>query len=171
MERKEAIALLAIFLLSFTVRIYSVEVIHWWDETVYLQHAEIFAGLRADNFNEFWLRPPLLPILFAAGFLVWHNPIMASIIVSLIGAVGAVGIFFLGRKMFNPATGLLAAIFAGFSPFIVHESRTLLTDIPALTLLTFAIFFMLEYSKKKDYVRGTLCGMAFGFAVLMRFAA
>ncbi|MFH1587435.1 MAG: glycosyltransferase family 39 protein [Candidatus Diapherotrites archaeon] len=159
-----------ILFLSFVARIYPLQEVHWWDETVYLQHAEIITGLRTNNFDEFNLRPPLLPVLFGLGFLVWHHPFMASFIVAALGILGVFYIYLLGKKLYGEKLGLIAALFLGLAPFIARNSRTLMTDVPSLALLTMAIYYFFSYSEKNKNPIGLLSGALFGLAILMRFS-
>ncbi len=173
MDNRSKICLLIfsiILFLSFVARIYPLQEVHWWDETVYLQHAEIITGLRTNNFDEFNLRPPLLPILFGLGFLIWHHPFMASFIVAALGVLGVFYIYLLGKKLYDEKVGLIAALFLGLAPFIARNSRTLMTDVPSLTLLTMAIYYFFSYSEKNKNLIGLLSGALFGLAILMRFS-
>ena len=172
MKRKYLLwgGLLLILLLAFIVRIWPIQLIHWWDETVYLQHAEIFAGLRADLFNEFHLRPPLLSIIFAIGFLVWNSPITASIIASLLGVVGVWYVYRLGKILYDQKTGIIAGLAMGLSPFIVENSRTLMTDVPALSFLTAASYYTVRFIRTRGSTSGFIAGILWSSAILMRFA-
>ena len=95
----EIIFIAMLFVSSFIIRIYPIHYSHWWDECIYLQHAEIISGLRENTFNEFHLRPPLLPVILSAGFLVYESVFIASVIMSLFGAIGVLFVYLLAKKL------------------------------------------------------------------------
>lgn len=165
------IGLSLILLFSFVARIYPIQTVHWWDETVYLQHAEIIVGLKEDNYSEFNLRPPLLSIFFGIIFLIWQNVIAASFLVALIGVIGVFYAYLLGEKLYNKKVGLIAAAILGLTPFIVQHSRTLLTDVPSLTLLTIGFYYFIVHFQGKKTIYGVLAGAFFALAFLMRFTS
>jgi len=172
MDKKLVFVVLAVILaLSFFVRIYPIQTVHWWDETVYLQHAEIISGLKENNYDELNLRPPLLSIIFALGFLIWHTAITASVLVALIGALGVLYMYLLGQKIYNKKLGLIAALFLGLVPFIAQQSRTLMTDVPALTFFTIALYYFISYYKEKKNLFGIIAGIFFALSVLTKFTA
>lgn len=62
------------FLLAagFLLRVWGMSRMHFWDEAVYLQDAEVICCGKI-NYSELGSRPPLLSLFFAAIFLVWHH--------------------------------------------------------------------------------------------------
>src|SRR6266403_4191820 len=63
---------------AFIVRLWPMSQAHFWDETVYLQNAEVICCGKA-NYSELDSRPPLLSLIFAVLFLLWHHVYAASI--------------------------------------------------------------------------------------------
>jgi 4-amino-4-deoxy-L-arabinose transferase-like glycosyltransferase len=158
--------IICIFFIAFVFRVFPLRTAYWWDETVYLQHAEIIFSDR-DNFNEFMFRPPLLPIIFAGGFWVWHSPIFATIIVALLGVLAPIFIYLIGKKIYGFNVGIIAGIIAAFSPFLISNSNVILTDVPALSLLTVAFYLLLFDNKTCNF----LSGIFLSLAVLMKFTS
>jgi 4-amino-4-deoxy-L-arabinose transferase-like glycosyltransferase len=145
---------------------------HYWDETVYLQHAEIFAGLREDNFNEFDIRPPLLPAILAVGFLVWHSPITAHVIVAVLASIGIPLTYLLSQRLFkDDRVSIVAAALFAFAPLHVWLSGDILVDsiLPVLWLLT--IWLLVVALEKQDHLFASAAGFAFGLSVLMKFTS
>ena len=165
------IALILLLAISFLARIWPLEQVHWWDETVYLQHGEIIAGLRENNYNELSSRAPLLPVFFAIGFLVAHSAYAASFIAALLGALGVLYIYLAGRELYSEEVGFLAAVLMAFSPFVVQNSHTLLPDVPALAILTGGFYHFLAYSRGKGRLQGILAGILFSLSFLAKFPA
>ena len=136
-----------ILLTAFFLRLFPIRIAHFWDETAYLQHAEIFF-LGVDNFNEFAFRPPFLPVLFFLSFFIFHSPISASILTALIGASGSLVIYLIGKKVFNEVTGIMSGLMFAFSPFIILNSNYLLTDVPAVIFGAVAFYLALFKENK-----------------------
>src|SRR5260370_9286716 len=63
---------------AFVLRLWPLSRTHFWDETVYLQNAEVICCGKA-NYSELDSRPPLLSLIFASVFLLWHPGYAASI--------------------------------------------------------------------------------------------
>lgn len=164
-----AIALL--FIIAFIIRIWPITVVHYWDETVYLQNAQVMFGLKADTYNELDYRPPLLSAIYGSGFLIWNNQMTASIIAALFGAAGVIALYFLGKLVYDKKTGIIAAILLCIAPMLAFNSWTLLPDTPSLTLLTIAAIFFVLYAKKEKQSFGFLCGVFISLTILMRFSA
>src|SRR6266404_7516595 len=72
---------------AFIVRLWPMSQAHFWDEAVYLQNAEVICCGKT-NYSELSSRPPLLSILFAAAFLLWHHVYAASVLTALLNAAG-----------------------------------------------------------------------------------
>ncbi len=170
MNKKTVIIAIAIFfmiLLAFVLRLFPIRIAHWWDETVYLQHAEIMFSGR-DNFNELSFRPPLLSILFFFGFFINHSVITASLIVAFLGALSPLFVFLIGNKIYGLKTGLIAGSILTVSPFIALNSNYILTDVPVITFLAISFYLILF---KENKVCIFFSGVFLSFAILMKFTA
>jgi hypothetical protein len=67
---------------AFVLRLWGLSKAHFWDETVYLQNAQVICCGKT-NYSELGSRPPLLSLIFAGVFLLWHNVYAASIATAL----------------------------------------------------------------------------------------
>ena len=83
---------------AFLVRLWGLSKMHFWDENVYLLNAGYIAFGKA-NYIEIDSRPPLLPILFAGAFRLWHSDYAAWIVTALLNALGPVFLYLAGRKL------------------------------------------------------------------------
>jgi len=126
-----ALFLLALLLASFIVRVVPLRYAYWWDETSYLQNAETLLG--AQNYNEFNARPPLISIIIAAGFLLWHHPFTADILIAFFSALAAPFICLAARELYGDKTGILAGLLTAFTPFLVQNGHYIMSDAPAVT--------------------------------------
>lgn len=99
-------------------------------------------------------RGPLLPLLTApiAALTAWELPFRA---VGLTFAVaGALLLWLLGRRLFGPAAGLVAAATFATLPSVQRRAVEFLTDLPAAVLLTAVALLLwrqLEESKQASW--------------------
>lgn len=93
------------------------------------------------------------------GFFIWGRALTA-----VIGALTVVHIYSLGKRVWNPLAGLLAALFVATSPFLIRHAQLVTTDIPSawMVLLTFtAAVAIAEQGRWRDYLlAGVLAGLA-----------
>ena len=172
--------LAAVFLGAFTVRVWPLSKIHFWDEAVYLQDAEVICCGKT-NYSDLDSRPPLLSLIFAAVFLAWHNVYAADIVTAILNAAGPVLLYFCGRRIVGRRAAATAALLMAFIPFFVgvfpigfdsdNTGNSLLTDEPSLTLLLLALLIMLRALRRNRTTEFALAGFVLGLAVLMRFAS
>lgn len=167
LNRNQIIILIAILLFAFLLRLIPIRTSHWWDETVYLQHAEIMFSGRT-NYNEFHFRPPLLSILFFLVFQIKHSIFSASILTASLGTLASLFGFLIGRKLYGIRTGIIAGLILAFSPFLIINSNYLLTDMPVVTFMGIS-FYLALFKEKKLFL--FLSGAFFSLAVLMKFTA
>ncbi len=167
MNKKKLLLIILVLLVAFLVRLFPIRIAHWWDETVYLQNAEVLFSGRT-NYNEFSFRPPLLSILFFLGFFIWHSPILASILTAAISVLAPLFIFLIGKKLYGFMTGAIAGLITAFSPFIILNSNFLLTDIPVVSLMAIS-FYLVLFNDRKLFL--FLSGIFFSLAILMKFTA
>ncbi|MBW3022374.1 glycosyltransferase family 39 protein [Candidatus Woesearchaeota archaeon] len=166
--KKLSAVLFIIFLLvvPFYLRLFPLRTSHYWDETVYLQHSEIFFSGR-DNYSELDFRPPVLSILFFLGYFIWHNVFMAHIIVALLSVFGAYYLYLLGKELYNHKVGFIAGLTLAYSPLLIHWSHFTLTDTVALTFLIMSTYFFIR-CRRYDWV---LAGILLTVSVLTRFTS
>lgn len=95
--------------------------------------------------NYFFSKPILLMWSMAMGMTVFGvNEWGIRIGVCLIGVLGLVSVFAMGRSVFNKRTGYLMALVLGTSPFYFMLSRQAQTDMPFVGMMTVGLaFFMM----------------------------
>ncbi|MGM5481164.1 MAG: ArnT family glycosyltransferase [Nanobdellota archaeon] len=165
--------LVVILLASLLVRTIPVRTdYHFWDETVYLQNAEVLIGEQpADHYHEWDLRPPLFPLFLGLVMLFTKSLLVMHILVSLIATSVIFFTFLLGRELYDAWTGVLAAAFMGLSYTHLILSHNLLVDpiLPIFWILTTYYFVRaLKTGKKKHHI---LTGVMTGLAILMKFTS
>lgn len=166
-SNQEALLVCVLLLAGFLLRVFTTQC-YYWDELVYLQHAEIISG-KMNNYNEFDFRPPLTPLLIAGSYLIWHNPFMANLLVTALSTISIFLMYLVGREMFGKETALLSAFMLTFWPIHIYFSKQILVH-------TIAIFFgllCLLFLKKAERIRRGclffLAGIFAALSILTRF--
>jgi 4-amino-4-deoxy-L-arabinose transferase-like glycosyltransferase len=165
---------------AFVLRIWGISKLHFWDENVYLQNAEVICCGKT-NYSELDCRPPLLSLIFAAVFLVWNSTYAACVVTAVINSLGVVLIYLCGRMVASRAAAGIAALLFAFCPFFVSvfapgfvsddTGTSLLADSPAVTLILLAFWLLLRALRAPSDLRFGWSGFALGLAVLMRFGS
>jgi len=159
-------ALAAILALAALVRAVPLTYSHFWDETVFLQHAGVILDGRT-NYQEFFLRPPLLSVLYALGFALWDNIYVANIVQAVVTTLGVLFAFLYVRGAFGVVSGIAAALLFAFTPYLVETSHELLTDMPAVAFMLAAMWLF----DKPGPRFAILAGAAYALAVQTRFTS
>ena len=113
------------------------------------------------------LYPPGWPLLLALGWLLGAPWVLNPILL----AVSVVGVWRLGRALFDPATGVLAAAALAVSPFALMMGAGDLAHVPALCASVWCLAFLVEGasgSGSGGANRLVLAGLLGGYAFLTR---
>jgi 4-amino-4-deoxy-L-arabinose transferase-like glycosyltransferase len=162
--------LCALFALALLVRLWPIWRVHFWDETVYLQNAEVICCGK-NNYSELSSRPILLSLLYAGLFQAWHSVYAASLLVAVLNALGPLLLYRAGRTLHGRWAGIIAALLLAFSPSFAQWGNTLLTDSPALTLTLLAFCLLLKAVDDDSMLGLAEAGFVTGLSGLMRFTA
>ena len=172
------VALLA--LAAFLIRLWGMSKLHYWDEMAYLQNAQVICCGKL-NYSELDFRPPLLSVILAGVFLVWHHIYAACIVTAALNAVGPVFLFFAGRRTVGSLPGATAAFLLALSPFFVgifpdnfvtdDTGNSLLTDSPALSLVILSFWLLLRALERPTPLRFVRAGFSLSLCILMRFGS
>jgi 4-amino-4-deoxy-L-arabinose transferase-like glycosyltransferase len=171
--------LLFVVAAAFILRVWGLSKVHFWDEAVYLQNAEVICCDK-HNYSELDSRPPLLSLIFAAVFSVWHSIYAADIATALMNALAPALLYLSGRMVVGRIPAAIASLLLAFAPFFVgvfpngfdsdNTGNSLLADSPTLTILLLAFWLLLCALRHKSQLRFASAGFVFALAVLMRFA-
>jgi 4-amino-4-deoxy-L-arabinose transferase-like glycosyltransferase len=167
---REATFLILVVAAAFVLRIWGLSKNRFWDETVYLQNAEVICCGKA-NYSELDSRPPLLSLIFAGVYFLWHSVYAASIVTALINALGVAFLYLSGRMIAGRTPAAIAAMLLAFLPFFAGHAvgNSLLSDCPALTLILLSFWLLLRAIRKPTDLRFACVGFTFALTVLMRF--
>jgi len=165
---------------AFVLRVWPLSKVHFWDEAVYLQNAEVICCGKA-TYSELDRRPPLLSLIFAAVFLLWHHVYAACIAAALLNSLGPALLYVSGRMLAGRIPAAIASLLLAFSPFFVgifptgfvsdDTGNSLLSDSPALTLILLSFWLLLRALRQQTDLRFACAGFVLALTVLMRFAS
>lgn len=115
-------------------------------------------------------RPPLYLTFLALTTFAGKNWLLIVIPQAAMGAATALLAFLIGRRMFTPTTGLLAAAGVAFYPYyVIHD--TALQDTAMVTFtLALAVWLLVRGAQDQHFSDWVLAGIALGALVLVRAA-
>ena len=95
--------------------------------------------------------PPLYSSLIAATSTVTGNLELAGILISVImGSLLVIPVYYLGKSLYGPGTGFIAAVMAAFQPYLYKYSGSVLTESTYTLLVTTAVLFgWMAYTRGK----------------------
>jgi Dolichyl-phosphate-mannose-protein mannosyltransferase len=115
-----------------------------------------------------WGRPGFSLLTALCMSIIGPRPFATSVVSALFGTLSILGIFLLGRAMFDETVGLLAALFMAISGYHLVYSVTGLSDGSAMFFALFGFYFYYKGKRSEQEGGGTvwaiLAGLASGFA-------
>lgn len=160
--------LLTLFLLSFFLQTFPLRNAFYWDESVYLQNAEVIFSGRT-NYSELDFRPPLLPLILSFFYFFKHSLLTAQIVNGFLSSINVIAIYLLSKELFNKKTALLSSFFFTFLAFSIEFSNMILTGNSALGIFTLGSYFLLKYFRKRKISFLFFGNLLVSLSVLMRF--
>ena len=110
-----------------------------------------------------------LPVLLALAIRLVPVSDAVLFVVPLLGVLGLVFLFILGRMLLGRWVGLLAAGMLAFTYSYWYYSTETWSDVPAVAFLLAGMVFCLNGARRNSLVWGVLGGMILGYACLIRF--
>jgi 4-amino-4-deoxy-L-arabinose transferase-like glycosyltransferase len=144
------IVVLAILVLGALVIRYLLLPLRWInpDEGAHLMDARfLIQGLMP--IADYGSRQPLYVFIIAAFIKMFGVTLTAGRLLPLFSSIGvAIMLYFLGKRLFNSLTGLLACGIYLFLPFVVMWSTIVKTEQLAIFFVCSSVYFLLFYSNK-----------------------
>lgn len=110
-----------------------------------------------------------LPMLIAVASLLHPIPLAEFYVVPVLGVIGLLTLFALGRMLFGRWVGLLASGLLAFNFIYWSGATENWSDVPAVTFLLAGILFSLRATRINSYLQGLLGGALLGYACLIRY--
>lgn len=127
----------------------------------------ILTGKISSLFATGWSGQPYLsfvPTTFS--LLLWGQNILAIRMVSaVIGTVSIVGLYLLGREIYNRQVAIVAATFLAFFPYHVHFSRVGVNNIMDCLFVTLMLWFLFRAVRRGNFRDYVWVGFATGMAI------
>jgi hypothetical protein len=118
------------------------------------------------------LHPPGFPIVLAFLDVLGIRSVNAHrYALAFISSGGIVAMGFLGRKLLNPGTGLVAAAIAALSPLWIQPSGKVLSESIYLVIIPILLLCALRCIDRPGYWRFAAVGLMIGVATLTRSEA
>ncbi|WP_319588540.1 glycosyltransferase family 39 protein [uncultured Desulfobulbus sp.] len=162
---------LSILFLGFALKIkFLFQVSLWPDEALYLYIARNLAvdvtNLTDISGKMMYESPPLLMYLlsFAADIKFIEFDQAARAMIVLMGMGTVLTTYLIGRKLYHPLVGIIAALLLAICPLSNWVGIRILTDIPVVFFIYLAIYMLVNEKKPVFYLFG-LC------AVLTKYSA
>jgi len=114
------------------------------------------------------ITPPLYIFFLAGLYRVFHSPEFIRLIQAVIGAVGCILLFEIGRRMLGYATGLVAALVLSVHPLAAYLAGLHLTESLFLFLVLLILYQSLRVAERPTTGATLLLGALVGFAALTR---
>ena len=133
-----------------------------WDEAVYIGMGKWIYSLGTAGIWEM-IRPPVLPLLIGLLWKIGLSPVLFGEVLSTLFGIGTLAmVYLIGKRLYDPSTGTLAALFLAGMPLYYQWTTPILTENPATFFLLIGLWLLLE----EKY---TASGALFGVAALTRF--
>jgi len=149
-----------ILLLAFSLRIYRVNIIlnFYFDEgrdapVIWdLIHSHKFFLIGPTTGLPGIFRGPYYYYLIAPFYLLGHgNPVAPAVFLAFTTVIAIALIFYLGTIIENRVTGIIAALIASFSFYIIYASRWLSNPTPMLILSMILVWAMIKVTQSKKW--------------------
>ncbi len=140
-----------------------------WDESVYLGNAR--GHLETSYFQEDFRFPLLEYVISGVWFITGESVLVAHLIMIVLSLLGVFGMFLLSKFYFKKTVWqALTTITFALTPVIIFWSFRVYTDIPAMSMMIFSIYFFLRYLEKKNNCLITISGIFVSLAFLFKFS-
>lgn len=143
------------------------------DEAVYAGQAASLAGDpdTSNLFPVFRAHPLLFQMALSLIYRLGGGDIAARLLVVALGLATIVLVFLLGRLLYNPQVGLVAALLLAVMPYHVGVSRQVLLDTPMTFLATAALYAFVRYTVTRSKRVLLIAALLLGLTVLTKETA
>jgi Dolichyl-phosphate-mannose-protein mannosyltransferase len=143
------------------------------DETVYAGQAGAIAGdpLISPLFPVFRAHPLLFQTLLSLVYRAGGGDVAARLLVAALGVATVLVVHRLGRLLYGPRVGLVAALLLALMPYHVGVSRQVLLDVPMTFLATVTLYAFARFLVGRATRWLIVAGLLLGFTVLTKETA
>jgi hypothetical protein len=139
------------------------------DEAVYAGQAAALAGNPAyELFPMFRAHPMLVQSILSWFFAEGEHDLVGRVVVALLGVVTLLVVYLLGKELYTPQVGVLAAAILAVMPYHVVVTRQVLLDGPMVLAATATLLFVVKYAKTGRLAWMLAAGAALGLTMLAK---
>jgi 4-amino-4-deoxy-L-arabinose transferase-like glycosyltransferase len=118
---------------------------------------------------EYLRRPPGVAFLmFPIYYFFGIQYMLMRIFFCLLGAATCIAVFFIGKKLCNTNTGLLASFILCIYPMHFYYSMHFLSEVPWAFFMSIAVFYILLFEENNKIIYGIFAGFFIGFSAFIR---
>jgi hypothetical protein len=167
---KTPLPLFALLILYFTSRLYHLanfpmfadEGLHIWRAIVVTREGLFAEILRLGKFLTIWIMSIFVP--FSSDHLLW----MGRFISVVFGALGLVGCYLLGKRLFNHRVGLMVALLYLVVPYTFFYDRMAHVDGPLTVLAVYVTYFSLRFAQRPTLISSVILGFTLMLLVITK---
>jgi 4-amino-4-deoxy-L-arabinose transferase-like glycosyltransferase len=143
------------------------------DEAVYAGQAAAIANVPVLNemFPIFRAHPLLYQFMLALAFQISVSDVLARIVAAVIGVITIFVVYRLGKTLYDPWVGILAAFLMAVMPYHVVVSRQVLLDGPMTLFATLTLYFIVRYAEAERPTWLYAAGATMGLTLLTKETA
>jgi len=168
------LVIVAIALVTFITRIINLDSIPiFTDEAIYIRWAQIGLADPAHRFISLTDgKQPLFTWLMYPFLRIFLDPLVAGRFVSVLaGVFASVGIYILGRKLFDKKIGIICAVLYIITPFVYVYDRLALMDSLLAALSIWSLYLAIHLVQKPRLDIALLLGITAGLGMLTKSSA
>lgn len=174
-KNRNVLAMLGILALGGILRLWNLHhlfnAVHDSDEGIY----SIGARFMSEGFlpyQDFILtHPPLFNLILSGIYDIFgYDFFYGKYLAVALSLASIILIYLIGKKLFHPTAGLIAAALFAVSPEMVYVGRRVVQEPMGIFLIILAIYFACNYIKNNKVSWSLLfCGLALGLAVTTKY--
>ncbi|MFC2062832.1 ArnT family glycosyltransferase [Chloroflexota bacterium] len=171
---RKFLVMLGILALGAYLRLWQIEhlfnVVHDYDPGAYSLGARfITEGFLP--YQDFTLvHPPFYNLVLAAVYKIFGYSFFAGSYLSVALSLACVVLIYLvGKKMYHPTAGIIAAVLFAVSPDMLYFGRRVVQETLGIFLILLAIYFAISFIQNRKKSMALLCGLVLGLAVATKY--
>jgi len=166
---------LAVIIFAIGIRLYYFNMTMyqsaWWDEADYILHSKIIFGMESPLEDYKWMleRPSLIYIIFGSLFKIGLPDAGVRFIEVIFSLVGVLGVYLIGKEMFNRKAGLFAAFLQTVFWQDLFFTQRFMLGIPSMAFGLMGVYFFWKGYVKKELKRYWIyMGLFLGLSAMTR---
>lgn len=157
---QKKIELLILLILFFILKIPTMNVPYFWDESIAVSQVLVTAEQKLNPIlpSPYDVgHPPFFYLTGALFYLVFGElPIISHIYSFIFSLITIYFTYLLGNKLIGRTGGIIASVLLMFCPIFFSQSGIFLSDMPLTALTVATIYFALNHDTKKYLISGSI---------------